>query len=246
MFSLSYGPPAYAAGTFFVPLEHKPWDRACAGGGGPGPCWGFPLRRWNGRERWLAQPGPHFLGRNGGKNPRGKRFFPLDSLLWWGCVGEGCTSCGIPGLRPSLCHAGNGPPTGWAGWGRGQVPFGKRQRGTVRFPTFSSRQQTTSPARPSRWAGHEALVLEATGQAHTDPITFPCSSHQRMGFQGEGTSFPLVFFPLFLQRNRAPPGRAPFPPVPTAMEKAPTALCPQPREKTGERAAAPSPVSGSL
>ena len=64
---------------------------------------GFFPRRWNGRERsppgrvavagflptplerqgtWLAQPGPHFLRRNGGKNPRGKRFFPLDSLLW--------------------------------------------------------------------------------------------------------------------------------------------------------------------
>ena len=45
-------------------------------------------RRWNGREPWLAQPGPHFLGRNGGKNPRGKRFFPLDSLLWWVCGGR--------------------------------------------------------------------------------------------------------------------------------------------------------------
>ncbi|MFR5026907.1 MAG: Mbeg1-like protein [Evtepia gabavorous] len=80
---------------------------------------GFSLRRWNGRELWLAQPGPHFLGRNGGKNPRGKRFFPLDSLLWWGCVGGGCTSYGIPGLRPSQRKARNGPPTGWAGWGRG-------------------------------------------------------------------------------------------------------------------------------
>ena len=143
-----------------------------------------PLER---RGTGPARPGPHFLGRNGEKNPRGKRFFPLDSLLWWGCVGEGCTSCGIPGLRPSLCHAGNGPPTGWAGWGRGQVPFGKRRRKTISFPTFSSRQRTTSPARPSRWAGHEALVLEAAGQAHTDPTTFP-----------------LVFFLLFLPKKWGP------------------------------------------
>ena len=128
---------------------------------------GLCARRWNGRERWLAQPGPHFLGRNGGKNPRGKRFFPLDSLLWWDWVGGGCTSYGIPGLRPSQWKARNGPPTGWAGWECGQVPFGRRQRGTVWFPAFSSRQQTTSPARPSRWAGHEALVLEAAGQAPT-------------------------------------------------------------------------------
>ena len=124
-------------------------------------------RRWNGGEPWLAQPGPHFLGRNGGKNPRGKRFFPLDSLLWWGCVGGSCTSRWLPGLRPSQRKARNGPPTGWAGWGRGWVPFGRRQKVTVWFPAFSSRQQTTSPARPSWWAGHEALVFEAAGQAPT-------------------------------------------------------------------------------
>ncbi len=44
---------------------------------------GFFPRRWNGREPWLAQPGPHFLRRNGGKNPRGKRFF-----LWTPFSGE--------------------------------------------------------------------------------------------------------------------------------------------------------------
>ena len=105
------------------------WNGRGTGPSRAGHVAGFLLRRWNGREPWPARPGPHFLGRNGGKNPRGKRFFPLDSLLWWGCVGEGCTSCGIPGLRPSLCHAGNGPPTGWAGWGRGWVPFGRRKQG---------------------------------------------------------------------------------------------------------------------
>ncbi len=91
-------------------------------GRGP-PGWGaivvFLLRRWNGREPWLAQPGPHFLGRNGGKNPRGRRFLPRDPLLWWGCGGGGCTSVLVPGLRPSQRKARNGPPTGWAGWERG-------------------------------------------------------------------------------------------------------------------------------
>ena len=176
-----------------------PLERAGTVPSRAGPIVGFSLRRWNGREPWPTRPGPHFLGRNGGKNPRGKSFFPLDSLLWWGCVGGGCTSYGIPGLRPSQRKARNGPPTGWAGWERGAVPFGRRQRGTVWFPAFSSRQQTTSPARPSWWAGHEALVFEAAGQAHTDPTTFP-----------------LVFFPLFLPRNRAPAGKPPFPAVPTA------------------------------
>ena len=139
----------------------------------------------------------------------------------------------LPSPKGHLPTSPARPAGGRAGDVRG-YPLGKRQRVTVRVPAFSYRQQTTSPARPSWWAGHEALVLEAAGQAHTDPTTFPRSSRQRMGFQGEGTSFPLVFFPLFLQRNRAPPGRAPFPPVPTAWRKNPTtpSTCtPQPQPK---------------
>ena len=161
--------------------------------------WVFSPRRWNGQELWLAQPGPHFLGRNGGKNPRGRRFLPRDPLLWWGCGGGGCTSHLLPGLRPSHWNAGNGPSTGWAGWGRGQVPFGRRERKPFRFPTFSSRQQTTSPARPSRWAGHEALVLEAAGQAHTDPTTFPRSSTREWGSKGEEPPSPWCSFPYFFK-----------------------------------------------
>ena len=179
---------------------------------------GFFPRRWNGREPWLAQPGPHFLGRNGGKNPRGKRFFPLDSLLWWDWVGGGCTSYGIPGLRPSQRKVRNGPPTGWAGWGCEWVPFGRRQRVTVRVSTFPPDNKPLLP--PARAGGRAMRRWSWRPQARPlpDGTTFPRSSHQRMGFQGEGTSFPLVFFPLFLQRNRAPPGRAPFPPVPTAQK----------------------------
>ena len=108
---------------------------------------------------------PHNPTREG--SPEGRTSSPRDPLLWWGCGGGGCTSHLLPGLRPSHWNAGNGPSTGWAGWGRGQVPFGRRERKPFRFPTFSSRQQTTSPARPSRWAGHEALVFEAAGQAPT-------------------------------------------------------------------------------
>ncbi len=150
----------------------------------------------------LPSRGPISWEEMGERTPEGR-----GSSLWTpfsgGVVWGGCTSYRIPGLRPSQRKARSGPPTGWAGWGRGQVPFGKRRRKTILFPTFSSCQQTTSPARPSRWAGHEALVLEAAGQVHIAPTTFPRFSHQRIGFQGEGTSFPLVFFPLFLQRNRA-------------------------------------------
>ena len=151
---------------------------------------GLAPRRWNGGEPWPARPGPHFLGRNGGKNPRGKRFFPLDSLLWWGGVGGSCTSRWLPGLRPSHWKARNGPPTGWAGWGRGAVPFGRRQKVTVWFPAFSSRQQTASPARPSRWAGHEALVLEAAGQIGRSKNHAAFTTVQRKGVWGKETLSP--------------------------------------------------------
>ena len=120
------------------------------------------------RAGTMACPaGAPFLGKKWGKEPPGEEVPPPGPPSLVGCVGGGCTSYGIPGLRPSQRKARNGPPTGWAGWGRGQVPFGKRRRKTIPFPTFSSRQRTTSPARPSRWAGHEALVLEAAGQANT-------------------------------------------------------------------------------
>ena len=165
-----------------------------------------PPSRWNGREPWPARPGPHFLGRNGGKNPRGRRFLPRDPLLWWGCGGGGCTSHLLPGLRPSHWNAGNGPSTGWAGWGRGQVPFGRRERKPFRFPTFSSRQQTTSPARPSRWAGHEALVLEAAGQAHTEITIFPLSSTREWGSKGKEPPSPWCSFPYFFKEIGPRPG----------------------------------------
>ena len=146
-----------------------------------------PLER---QGTWLAQPGPHFLGRNGGKNPRGRRFLPRDPLLWWGVWGGGYTSHLLPGLRPSHWNAGNGPPTGWAGWGRGWVPFGRRQKVTVWFPAFSSRQQTTSPARPSRWAGHEALVFEAAGQVRRQKTHAASTTVQRKGVWGKETLSP--------------------------------------------------------
>ena len=172
----------------------------------------FP-RRWNGRERGLAQPGPHFLGRNGGKNPRGRRFLPRDPLLWWGVWG-GCTSHLLPGLRPSQRKARSGPPTGWADWGRGLVPFGRRQKVTVRFSTFFCFQQTTSPARPSWWAGHEALVLEAAGQVGQQKTHAASTTVQRKRVRGKETLFPggvsgqrpECSFPYFFQEIGPRPG----------------------------------------
>ena len=211
-----------------------PLERAGRCSPGRGTLRVFSLRRWNGREPWPARPGPHFLGRNGGKNPRGRRFLPRDPLLWWGCVGEavlltGYLACGPLTGRPVTAR----PPAGRAG-DVGRYPLGEGREEPFGFPLSPPVNKPLLP--PARAGGRAMRRWSWRPQARPlpDGTTFPHSSHQRMGFQGEGTSFPLVFFPLFLQRNRAPPGRAPFPPVPTAWRKNPTtpSTCtPQPQPK---------------
>ena len=143
------------------------------------------------RQGTLACPaGAPFLGKKWGKEPPGEEVPPPGppSLVGW--YGGSCTSHLLPGLRPSHWNAGNGPPTGWAGWGRGWVPFGRRQKVTVWFPSFSCRQQTTSPARPSWWAGHEALVLEAAGQVGRSKNHAASTTVQRKGVWGKETLSP--------------------------------------------------------
>ena len=84
--------------------------------------------------------GAPFLGKKWGKEPQREEVLPsgLPSLVGW--CGGGCTSFLVPGLRPSPCHAGNGPPTGWAGWGRGKVPFEKRRRKKRQDPSLSEQK----------------------------------------------------------------------------------------------------------
>ena len=198
-----------------------PWEGRGTGSFRAGPIVGFSLRRWNGREPWPARPGPHFLGRNGGKNPRGRRFLPRDPLLWWGGVGEavlltGYLACGPHTGRPVTAR----PPAGRAG-NVGRYPLGEGREEPFGFPLSPPVNKPLLP--PARAGGRAMRRWSWRPQARPlpDGTTFPRSSHQKMGFQGEGTSFPLVFFPLFLQRNRAPAGKPRFPPVPTAPEKEP-------------------------
>ena len=165
----------------------------------------------------MPSRGPHFLGRNGERTP-GRRFLPRDPLLWWGCGGGGCTSHLLPGLRPSHWNAGNGPSTGWAGWGRGQVPFGRRERNPFDFPLFPPvNKPLLLPARAGG-RGHEALVLRPQARLQSDQPPSPVFPHQNGVPRGRNL-LPLGVLSLFLQRNRALPGRAKFPS--TAMEKAP-------------------------
>ena len=130
---------------------------------GWGRLWGVSIAVGTAGNLGLPAGAP-FLGKKWGKEPQREEVLPsgLPSLV--GVWGEGCTSHLLPGLRPSQRKARGGPPTGWAGWGCEWVPFGRRRRVAFRFSMLSYRQQTTSPARPSWWAGHEALVFEAAGQ----------------------------------------------------------------------------------
>ena len=68
----------------------------------------------------LPGRGPISWEEMGERTPRGKRFFPLDSLLWWSCVGEavpltGYLACGPPSERPvAAAHRLGGLGT-WTG-----------------------------------------------------------------------------------------------------------------------------------
>ena len=188
------------------------------------------------RQGTVACPaGAPFLGKKWGKEPPGEEVPPSGPPSLVGAWGKGCTSYRIPGLRPSRCHAGNGPPTGWAGWGCEWVPFGRRRRVAFRFSMLSYRQQTTSPARPSWWAGHEALVLEAAGQVGQQKTHAASTTVQRKRVRGKETLFPggvsgqrpECSFPYFFQEIGPRPGghrSRPFqrrgkPPTPPAAAK---------------------------
>ena len=141
---------------------------------------------------------------------------PFSGGVVWGeaVLLAGYLACGPHIERPVTAR----PPAGRAG-GVDRYPLGKGGEKPFRFPLVPP---VNEPLLPPAQAGGRAMrrwSWRPQARPLPDGTTFPRSSHQRMGFQGEGTSFPLVFFPLFLPRNRAPPGRAKFLPVPTAQGK---------------------------
>ena len=181
--------------------------------------------------------GAPFLGKKWGKEPQREEVLPsgLPSLV--GLCGGGCTSDGMPGLRPSHWKARNGPPTSWAGWGRGWVPFGKRREKTISF--FVSVFFETQPFNfllsptvnesllPPARAGGRAMrrwslrpQARYAGRRRSPRLQQSrekgCGGKKLFPPQGSRGQSPLVFFPLFLQRNRAPAGKPRFPAVPTA------------------------------
>ena len=167
----------------------------------------------------LPSRGPISWEEMGERTPEGRGsslWTPFSGGIGWGeaVLLMGYPACGPHNGRPVTAR----PPAGRAG-DVDRYPLGKGREEPFGFPFFPS---VNKPLLPSAQAGGRAMrrwSWRPQARPLPDGTTFPRSSHQKMGFQGEGTSFPLVFFPLFLPRNRAPPGRAKFLPVPTAQEK---------------------------
>ena len=164
-----------------------------------GAVWGSsptPLER---RGTVVSQPGPHFLGRNGGKNPRGKRFFPLDSLLWWSCVGEavpltGYLACGPPSERPVAAR----PPAGRAG-DVDRYPLGKGGEKPFRFPLFPPVNEPLLP--PARAGGRAMRRWSWRPQARPlpDQLPSPIPPTREWGSKGKEPPSPWCSFPYFFK-----------------------------------------------
>ena len=167
----------------------------------------------------LPGRGPISWEEMGERTPEGRGsslWTPFSGGVVWGeaVLLTGYLACGPHIERPVTAR----PPAGRAG-DVGRYPLGEGREEPFGFPLSPPVNKPLLP--PARAGGRAMRRWSWRPQARPlpDGTTFPRSSHQRMGFQGEGTSFPLVFFPLFLQRNRAPAGKPKFPAVPTAMVK---------------------------
>ena len=155
--------------------------------------------------------GALFLGRNRGKNTKGKEVPPpWNPILWWRNGGRWLGRYG-PGLRPPR-PTPHGPPTGSGGREKWFVD-GRRKRETKRFlSAFSQRVPPHVPSPPSRWAGrYGPFAGRAAGQVLRQKYSLPLHNPTREGGPGGGTSSPGGSFPHFFPRNGAPAGQAKVP-----------------------------------
>ena len=159
-----------------------------------------------GGDPWPARPGPHFLGRNGGKNPRGRRFLPRDPLLWWGCLGEavlltGYLACGPHSERPVTAR----PPAGRAG-GVDRYPLGKGGEKPFRFPLFPPVNEPPLP--PARAGGRAMRRWSWRPQARPipDQLPSPIPPTREWGSKGKDPPSPWCSFPYFFKEIGPRPG----------------------------------------
>ena len=204
---------------------------------------GFLLRRWNGREPWPARPGPHFLERNGGKNPRGRRFLPRDPLLWWGCGGEAVPLTGYPACGPHSERLVTArPPAGRAGVVSG-YPLGEGREKPFHFPLISPVNKPLLP--PARAGGRAMRRWSWRPQARPipDQPPSPIPPTREWGSKGKEPPSPWCSFPYFFKEIGPRPGGPRSPPVPTAKERnrkppvraSPAQTAPPPAPRTAGR-----------
>ena len=182
-----------------------------------------------------SRAGPYFFEEIGERTPGavpldprgGKSFFPPHPFSpGWSRSGDLLLSaylaCGLHIERPVTAR----PPAGRAGDVEG-YPLGEGREYTCGFPLFPPVNEPLLPParaggramrrwswRPqARYAGRrKSLLLQRSREKG-------CGGKKLFPPRGSRGQSPLVFFPLFLQRNRAPAGKPKFPAVPTAMVK---------------------------
>ena len=175
----------------------------------------------------LPSRGPISWEEMGERTPEGRGsslWTPFSGGVVWGeaVLLTGYPACGPHSERPVTAR----PPAGRAG-DVGRYPLGEGREEPFGFPLSPPVNKPLLP--PARAGGRAMRRWSLRPQArYADPRTTLLLQQSREKGRGGKKLFPprgsrgqspLVFFPLFLQRNRAPAGKPRFPPVPTAMEK---------------------------
>ena len=180
----------------------------------------LPLER---QGTLASQPGPYFLEEIGERTPGGGGSSPgtpfSGGVVWGEAVRlTGYLACGPHSERSVTAR----PPAGRAG-DVGGYPLGEGREEPFGFPLSPPVNKPLLP--PARAGGRAMRRWSLRPQAReADRKLTPllqqsrekgCGGKKLFPPRGPGAQ-PLVLFSPFLQRNGAPPGRAKFPPVPTA------------------------------
>ena len=208
---------------------------ACQGGG----CCGFlptPLER-QGTEP--SRAGPYFFEEIGERTPRGRRFLPLGTPFSGGRNGGRWFR--QVGAWPAASKTNASWPAHQLGRA-GEVVYCREEKWKPErlLSAFSQRVPRHVPSPPSRWAGrYGPFTVRAAGQVTSEKYSLPPHNPTREGSPEGRTSSLWGSFPYFFPSNGAtagqaivpcrsngvrkdpqwpPPGRAPFPPVPTAQK----------------------------
>ena len=236
-------------------LPRLAWGRA-----GQRSFWGLPHAVGTAGNGALPG-GALFLGRNRGKNTKGKEVpSPWNPILWWEKRGKVVPSgrglaCGLQDQRLMA------RPPARAGGRSGLLTGGEREKPKRPLSAFFQRVPICVPSPPSRWAGrYGPFAVRAAGRVSRKKYSLPPTQpHQRRESRGKNL-FPLGFFPPFLPKKwgpgRAGPvpcrsngaGRPPQAPRPGASRSRPFRQCRDKPPQTAKQRASPSgsPLSHSV